>query len=69
MKKDARRTPLGDSIETPSRVAAPPTAKTHWRMAKWKGSLTCIRAAAAGLLPKLSSTPRQIRMPMAPSSR
>ena len=34
MKKAARRAPLGDSIEVASTIAAPPTAKMHWRTAK-----------------------------------
>ena len=49
MKKAARRMPRTSSIETPIRIAAPAPANTHWRTAKWKGSPTFIRAAAAGL--------------------
>src|ERR1700754_127499 len=67
MKKATRLTPLGDRAEAPSRKPAPITANTHWRTAKWNGSPTFMRAAAAGLEAKDSSTPRVIRMPTTPS--
>ena len=62
-------TPRGDIIETLSKIAVAPTENTHWRTAKWNGSPMFIRAAAAGLEANDKSTPRIIRMPVAPSSR
>ena len=61
--------PRTSSIETISRTPAPATAKTHWRRAKWKGSPTFIRAAAAGLAAKDNRMPRPIRTATAPSSQ
>jgi len=69
MKKAARRTPLGGSTETPSRIATPPTAKIDWRTAKWNGNGISSRCAAAGLEPNESSTPRPISARVAPSSQ
>ncbi len=66
MKKAARRMPLGDRAETLSRMIAPATANTHWRTAKWNGSPTFIRAAAAGLEANDRSTPSVIRIAATP---
>ena len=67
MKKALRRTPLGDRVETPSMITAPMAANAHWRTAKWNGSPTFIRAAAAGLEAKDNSTPKIIRTAATPS--
>jgi hypothetical protein len=61
--------PLGDNIETDSRMTAAAMAKTDWRKAKWNGSPIFIRAAAAGLEVKDKSTPSTIKRAVAPRSQ
>jgi hypothetical protein len=56
-------------METLRRMAAESAAKTLWRMAKWKGWSSPMRATAAGLEAKDSITPSSTRAAAAPSSR
>src|SRR5690606_30916574 len=69
VKKAVRRTPLIPSIETASRMNPATPAKKHWRIAKWNGSATFIRAAAAGLEANDSMTPSTMRVITAASRR
>jgi hypothetical protein len=62
MKNEARRTTFTSSIDVPIRITAAAAAKTHCRTAKWKGSPTFIRAAAAGLAANDMATPMKIRI-------
>jgi hypothetical protein len=67
MKNEARRTTFTSSIDVPIRITAAAAAKTHCRTAKWKGSPTFIRAAAAGLAANDMATPMKIRIASTPS--